>query len=377
MESISDDKPQIASVLRAVKAQCMEGSVRVTVERDLLGLGQFIRPSDISLGGCPFDQQDDSSFLFLETALHECRRTLQVHDDYLVFSYTLEYTPSAIDGTAIVRANAVEIGIQCHYLRNHNGSSDSLKPTQIPLSATVPSKGFLDFSLKLMTDHWNSERPSNVYFLGDIIHIEASVALPSNIPLRLFVDSCVATLEPDATAVLRYAFVENYGCLIDARLTSSKSHFIPRTQDHKLLLQLEAFRFHQEVKSSIYINCHLRLTAASKDTDSVHKTCYTEGSRWRSVDGDDEVCDCCDSNCDAPDSQSRRRIGRKSSDLNSEKEALELEGDASVVVFIQPRESLVAEAEAKKVVHEPNHSRRTGLACIAAVIYRRRRRFLY
>jgi len=93
---------------------------------------------------------------------------------------------------------------------------------------------FLVFSLKLMSgwynvnicnlpelvnmgennffaDDWRSERPSNQYFLGDSINIEASLMSHNHIPLRVFVDSCVATSVPDTSATLRYSFIENNG----------------------------------------------------------------------------------------------------------------------------------------------------------------------
>jgi hypothetical protein len=40
-------------------------------------------------------------------------------------------------------------------------------------------------------------------------------------------------------------------CLTDARQTGSKSHFLQQTQDDKLQFQLEAFRFHQDERSSV------------------------------------------------------------------------------------------------------------------------------
>ncbi|KAL0197772.1 hypothetical protein M9458_006312, partial [Cirrhinus mrigala] len=91
------------------------------------------------------------------------------------------------------------------------------------------------------------ERPSNQYYLGDFINIEASVRSYNHVPLRVFVDSCVATSVPDTNAIPRYAFIENNGCLVDAKLTGSGSRFMQRTQIDKLQFQLEAFRFQQEI----------------------------------------------------------------------------------------------------------------------------------
>lgn len=63
----------------------------------------------------------------------------------------------------------------------------------------------------LLVDDWSSERPSNQYYLGQLINIEASVLQFNHVPLRVLVDSCVATAVPDVTAVPSYSFIENYG----------------------------------------------------------------------------------------------------------------------------------------------------------------------
>ena len=62
-----------------------------------------------------------------------------------------------------------------------------------------------------LVDDWQLERASNVFFLGDLINIEASVVQANHVPLRVFVDTCVATLAPDMNAVPSYAFIEDKG----------------------------------------------------------------------------------------------------------------------------------------------------------------------
>lgn len=66
-------------------------------------------------------------------------------------------------------------------------------------------------SLCHCTDDWQYERPSYQYFLGDIINIEATVKQYFHVPLRVYVDNCVATLSPDMSSSPRYAFIENHG----------------------------------------------------------------------------------------------------------------------------------------------------------------------
>ncbi|CAB1328064.1 unnamed protein product, partial [Coregonus sp. 'balchen'] len=258
----------------SVAVQCGEDMVRVEVKQDFLGNGQLIRPSDLTLGGCTsteFDHADQR--LLFESELQECRSTLTITEDVLIYTFTLIYTPTPVEGTPIVRTNYAEVGVECHYQKKHNVTSNALKPTWVPYAFTKVAEQQLVFSLRLMTDHHTS--------------------------LRVYVDSCVATLAPEMASKPRYSFIENHGCLTDARQTGSKSHFLQQTEDDKLQFQLEAFRFHQDERSSMYITCHLRARSASASIDSEHKACSftTEANRWVSAGGDDQVCGCCDSTC--------------------------------------------------------------------------------
>ncbi|XP_072556629.1 uncharacterized protein [Paramormyrops kingsleyae] len=135
----------------------------------------------------------------------------QMTADALVYSFALVYTPRGINGLPIVRTNGAMVGIECHYLRKQNVSSNALVPTWVPYYATMAAEAQLSFSLRLMDDAWQNERASNVYFLGSVLNIEASVLVGNSQPLRVFVDSCVATLVPDVSSVPSYAFVQNSG----------------------------------------------------------------------------------------------------------------------------------------------------------------------
>ncbi|KAJ8407621.1 hypothetical protein AAFF_G00274780 [Aldrovandia affinis] len=281
-----------------VRAQCGESSVLVEVDMDLLGIGHLIHPSDITLGGCaPVGQDNSAQALLFETELQGCGSTLMMTEDSLVYTFALHYQPEALGSTPIIRTNDAVVGIRCHYLRQQNVSSNALQPTWIPYRSTLSGEELLVFSLKLMTDDWIQERTSNIFFLGDIMTIEASVVQANHVPLRVFVDTCVATLDHNMDAVPRYAFIENQGCLVDSKLTNSRSKFLPREQDDKLCFQLDAFRFAQESRSSIYIFCHLKATTTSPNSEG--KACsFSPGSnRWTAISGNDQACSCCDSSC--------------------------------------------------------------------------------
>lgn len=60
-------------------------------------------------------------------------------------------------------------------------------------------------------DDWRIKSSSYVYHLGDVMNIQASFLMAEHAPFRLVMDSCVVTLEPNATSMPRYMFVQNHG----------------------------------------------------------------------------------------------------------------------------------------------------------------------
>ncbi|XP_016430360.1 zona pellucida sperm-binding protein 3-like isoform X2 [Sinocyclocheilus rhinocerous] len=196
----------------SVAVQCGENRVLVEVKKDLFSNGQLIQPSGLSMGGCPVVGEDSASrVLLFEYELQDCNSVLMMTEDELVYTFALTYTPEVFAGTPITHTNGAVVGVQCHYQRVYNVSSSALRPTWVPYASTAVGEEVLLFSLKLMMDDWSYQRPSNLYFLGDVINIEASVKVYNHVPLRVFVDRCVATQVPDVNALLRYSFIENHG----------------------------------------------------------------------------------------------------------------------------------------------------------------------
>ncbi|CAB1328891.1 unnamed protein product [Coregonus sp. 'balchen'] len=258
-------------LVRSVGARCGESRVWVEAKLDLFGTGQLVKAEDVSLGGCVSTELDLSAqVLLFESELHTCGSVLTMTEDYLVYTFTLIYTPTPEGASSIVRTNDATVCIECHYLRRLNVSSNALRPTWLPYGATKVAEDSLSFTLALMNDDWQYERSSNVYFLGDIIYLAASVQQYHHVPLRVFVDSCVATLVPDDNSAPIYDFIQNHGCVTDALQTGSVSQFL------------------------IYITCRLKATVATAPLDMEHKACsFALGSnRWVGADGDDAVCGC-------------------------------------------------------------------------------------
>ncbi|XP_056612863.1 zona pellucida sperm-binding protein 3-like [Triplophysa dalaica] len=310
-------QPEIPFELRnplspnSVGAQCGENSVYVEVMEDFFGTGQLLMASGFALGGCgPTGQDNNARVLLFESELHGCGSMLTVTEDELVYVFSLVYTPQEFsNGVPIVRSSGAVVSIECHYPRMHNVSSNVLVPTWLPYAATKVAEERLVFSLKLMTDEWQFERPSNQYFLGDIVNIEASVKTYNHVPLRVFVDRCVATASPDVNSAPKYSFIENNGCLVDAKYTGSSSRYLPRTQIDKLQFQLEAFRFEQVNSGLVYITCILKAVPVATATNSEQKACSFSPNGWVSVDESDQVCGCCDSTCSSSSSASDQVLG--------------------------------------------------------------------
>ncbi|KAA0725203.1 Zona pellucida sperm-binding protein 3 [Triplophysa tibetana] len=190
----------------SVGAQCGENSVYVEVMEDFFGTGKLMA-SGFALGGCgPIGQDNIAQVLLFESELHGCGSMLTVTEDELVYTFNLVYTPQEISNDVpIIRSNGAVVSIECHYPRMYNLSSNVLVPIWIPYAATRVAEERFVFSLKLMTDEWQFERPSNQYFLGDIVNIEASVKTYNHVPVRVFVDSCIATVSPDVNSTPRYS----------------------------------------------------------------------------------------------------------------------------------------------------------------------------
>ncbi|XP_056308795.1 zona pellucida sperm-binding protein 3-like [Danio aesculapii] len=293
-------QPEVPVPANSVEARCEEASVKIHVQQNFFGSGQLIEPSDLTLGGCPFVGFDDRvRIIAFESALEGCGSLLTMTDDSLVYAFALVYSPSPVPNTPVDRTNEATVPIYCIYPRKHNVSSNALLPNWTPYSAVGAGEEHLQFSLRLMTDDWQYERPSNTFFMGDLINVEASIIRANHAPLRVFVESCVASLGPIGEANIAYMFIQNHGCMVDARMTHSRSRFMSRIQDDKLRFQIESFRFQQDSSGLIYITCHLKATTTFSPVDMMHKACSfaTETQSWIAADGDNQVCGCCESTC--------------------------------------------------------------------------------
>uniref|UniRef100_A0A8C5M0L7 Zona pellucida sperm-binding protein 3 n=1 Tax=Leptobrachium leishanense TaxID=445787 RepID=A0A8C5M0L7_9ANUR len=301
--------------------QCMEDTMVVTVKTDFYRNGKLVKASDLSLGPrqCRPSSQTTTTVIF-QQKLQDCGNTLQMTPDWLIYSTSLTYNPTPARNSPVIRTNPAVVLIQCLYFRHQNVSSKAIKPTWSPFSSTISSEERLSLSLRLMHDDWSSPRSSLVFQLGDIFNIEASVDVGNHVPMKVFVDSCVATLSPDPTSSPRYDIIAQYGCLLDGTREDSSSAFkAPRPASNRLQFTVDAFRFSASENSLIYITCNLRATAEDQVPSTTNKACSFSKSTsgWTVVEGTSNICSCCDSGTCTPGSRAgapfpgHRRVGKR------------------------------------------------------------------
>ncbi|XP_030297065.1 zona pellucida sperm-binding protein 3-like [Sparus aurata] len=294
------NKPPVKFELRQpgktnrVAVRCGESWIQVEASQDLLGLGKLIKPEEITLGGCSATDIDKGAHvLIFECDLHSCGSTLMMTESDFIYAFTLVYNPKVSGRSPIIRSQSAVIGVQCHYPRKHSVQSSRPYPAWMAHKDTAVAEKQPQFSLQLMSDDWKSERTSSKFTLRDIVSMQASVIQHMHPPLRVLVDSCVATMMPDPTSEPAHAFIKSHGCLGDRH--SSSSRFRLQSQPNKLQFQVEALSLH--LLKTIYITCKLKAIPASSAVTIEHKACSFTKHRWRALGGKDQFCACCESSC--------------------------------------------------------------------------------
>ncbi|CAG5929386.1 unnamed protein product, partial [Menidia menidia] len=238
----------------------------------------------------------------ITAGLRECGTWASVHGNWLVYSNQLFVFPAALPtsaGSLIVRGVTTVIPVECHYERKQKVRGEPLQPTWIPMTSTISAFGLLHFSLRVMTDGCSTLRSSSVYQQGETMFLEASVEALTHPALTLYVDYCVATLNPDPLSQPNYNFIAKHGCHLDSMLPGSSSRFLPRNQDNRLCFSVKAFHFNHTFAQQIFISCHLKATLKQNSQSYVDKACFFHKPTfsWRAIEGDSTLCECCDYDC--------------------------------------------------------------------------------
>ncbi|XP_037544863.1 zona pellucida sperm-binding protein 3 [Nematolebias whitei] len=285
------EEPQQVNTVTVI---CHPDSLEVVIAADMFAVGAPVDSHQLHLGVenhdfCRAEPTSPEEYRIL-VGLDDCGTRHWMTADSLVYTNLLIYSPME-SPSGIVRMDEAVIPVECHYERKYSLSSSSLMPTWIPFTSTQSAVETLEFNLKIMSDDWLYERVSNMFYLGEPINLEASVRVGHHMGLRVFLSSCVATLQPDIYSDPKYIFIED-GCLVDSQLPDSKAHFLSRLHEEKLQMTIEAFKFHNDDHNQLYITCHLNAVPVN-DAEAPNKACTFINGRWRSADGNDYLCGYC------------------------------------------------------------------------------------
>ncbi|XP_075568462.1 zona pellucida sperm-binding protein 3-like [Pelecanus crispus] len=283
-----------------VSVTCGHAWLSVAVPAGLLG--SHAATGELMLGsGCGVTTADGDTYQ-LEHPLVGCGTTLELLPDSIHYSNVLRYLPSA--GGPVARAGAFSLPVDCYYPRTGSVSARAIQPTWVPFGFTVAQRRRLRFALDVYDSTWSSRLRQPTYSLGELINIEASVSTHPHLPLRVFVDECVAS--PGAAALPKYRVIADNGCLLDGQL--GRSRFLPQRGDRFLRFQLDTFLFPNSSSSQIFLRCHLKAVAEG-DGKTSGKACSYDpvAAAWRSLDGAD--CSCCGSPAGCGGRRQRRLAG--------------------------------------------------------------------
>ncbi|XP_075306988.1 zona pellucida sperm-binding protein 3-like [Odontesthes bonariensis] len=278
--------------------KCLQDSIEVKIRASLFDPSLPLEPTRWRLGppsaagdGCTAGLSSDGEYV-IRAPLAECGSKVMFTESAVLYNNLLLFFPPSSHGDTFQTGAAIPV--LCQYKRRYTVSSGALSPTWNPLVSVQSAHLNLNFHLRLMTSDWSRERSSTVYFMGEMVNMEASVDHDHHPPLRLYAGDCVATLTPDVDSDPRYPFIDHQGCFTDSQLSGSSSRFLPRVRNKLLQIQLEPFLFHQDHRHNIYVTCHLEAVPVSRGNPE-KKACSFISGRWRSVDGDHHVCESCDS----------------------------------------------------------------------------------
>uniref|UniRef100_A0A8C5R276 Zona pellucida sperm-binding protein 3 n=1 Tax=Leptobrachium leishanense TaxID=445787 RepID=A0A8C5R276_9ANUR len=349
-----------------INVRCMEDMMVVTVQTDLYGTGKLVKASDLNLGPrlCRPSSQSTTTVIF-QQLLQDCGIALQMTSNWLIYSTNLTYSPTPTRNSPIIRSNPAMVSIQCYYLRLSNVSSSAIKPTWLPFSSTISADANLSFSMKLMAGDWSAPRASPVFQLGDTFNIEVSVDTSNHIPMKVFVDRCVATLSPDISSSPKYEIIAQNGCLMDGKQDDASSAFrSPRPTPDRLQFTVDAFRFFDADDSKIYITCKLRATAQSQVPDPSNKACSFKSNIWIPLEGPADICSCCDTG--ACVRQRSRRLAARYPGLGRLRKKEAVTGQARKLATLGPL--LVIGAERSQAIAKTKASRLVEVWVVVAIV---------
>ncbi|KAL4657751.1 hypothetical protein GN956_G4400 [Arapaima gigas] len=329
---------------RGVEVWCGHSTISVRVNRRTLG---FRSPASMfHLGTCGVSRAT-KHYLYFHYHLSACGSARTVDGGRLVYSNTLRHAAEPRSRGAAVRALPTSLRLQCLYDRFHYTYKVGYVPEVQKNTVLKSLRSKRRFTLAAYNARWEKLPPGRGYLLGQPMYFEARTAFLAK-SQRLFVNSCYVSPSKESNSEPRMEVVKNFGCMADSKRRRSRSKFLS-SKTNALRFTVDAFVFPKISAKYLYLHCSL--TVGDYAPTPVSKSCSfnRRQKRWEELYGPSSVCSCCDSVCEAEESEI--------DDLPSTESALSISGpwmvintDQNVVVVPVSGEKSVEIAEVPPVV---------------------------
>ncbi|KAK0153023.1 Zona pellucida sperm-binding protein 3 [Merluccius polli] len=264
-------QPYFAYYRPDVSITCSTSDFVVRVKTAFYGLGanaEELRLGSTCRSNGVLGPYGDLLFAFRIT---ECDVQREVSPDYIVYKYVLCYTPSPNRP-----AKSFHVSLECRYPRYHHVYRLAVRPTwQTAIVRKILRGRSNKFQMQLMDDSWNMPVKSQIYVLGQIVHLQVS-ASPLVSGAKVYISSCFATPYNSSTSPIKYTLIENFGCMLVSQTDPVGSQFV--SQDNQTLrFSLSAFQFTSDPNTQVQIQCKLHVS--SEGPSAVYKACTYKDSR--------------------------------------------------------------------------------------------------
>ncbi|XP_062394643.1 zona pellucida sperm-binding protein 3-like [Sardina pilchardus] len=274
-----------------VEASCGSNMVGVRVNRGALGFNA--EPSMFRLGTCAATFVT-GEYVFFQYYLDECGSVSETVKGKLVYSNTLTYFPGP--QRQVLRVVPLSVPIHCQYNRFHYSYKVGYVPEVNERIFLKSLKTRVTFNLTTLNAQWEHLDAGEKYVLGEMMYFEASTQHLSK-DQRVFVDSCHVTASQDSNSMPRLDVIRNFGCLVDSKMSGSRSQFYSRDSNY-LRFSIDSFLFPDVPTELLYLHCSARL--GSKDPTATAKSCTynSQVKSWEELHGFNGVCSCCETKCE-------------------------------------------------------------------------------
>ncbi|XP_051802339.1 zona pellucida sperm-binding protein 3 [Acanthochromis polyacanthus] len=128
----------------------------------------------------------------------------------------------------------------------------------------------------------------------------AAVSTPGSGKERLYINKCFVTASQDPNSKIKYTVIDNYGCMIDGKVTSY-SKFLPADSKEVQKFSVGAFIFKNTALTAsqqrLYMHCEISMGPLSPTPTSKACNFNPATKKWEALYGKDCICDCCSSTC--------------------------------------------------------------------------------